>query len=53
MSVDQPNNQTRIVGYQVYSFIKRSDYFKSAAFIKTEVRSFILLLAVSSRGNAL
>ncbi|MFT7410686.1 MAG: hypothetical protein ACI9EX_001286 [Oleispira sp.] len=53
MSVVQPNNQTRIANNQVSSFIKRSDYFKPAAFINIEVRNFTLLLAVSSRGYAL
>jgi hypothetical protein len=53
MSVDQPSNQTRIASNPVYSFIKRSYYFKSAAFIEIEVRHFMWLLAVSSRGNAL
>jgi hypothetical protein len=53
MSVDQPNNETRIVTNQVSSFITRSDFFTSAAFINIEVRNSTLLLAISSRGNAL
>jgi hypothetical protein len=53
MSVDRPSNETRVATNQDFSFLKRSHYFKSAAFINIEVRNFILLLAVSSRGNAL